>query len=173
VSTLKKQFQRIAHEHMRQHRADYIDLQEVAEWAIRTGKWKPQKSALMRECKELLGRALREEYFTDSQGRRVRAMHVIVKDRRGKQTSIWGDMRTADRDHMALSFQQRRTQIVGDCRQLRLDVDSYNENYNKGRWIQMSFDFTPDLEEDEVMRAKPSLSTSFRPQTSPDSRVSA
>ena len=172
MSNLKKQFQRIAHEYMRQHGADYIDLQEVAEWAIRTGRWKPQKSALIRECKELLGRALREEYFTDSQGRRVRAMHVIVKDKRGKQTSIWGDMRRADRDHMALSFQQRRRQIVGDCRQLRMDVDSYNENFNKGPWIQMSFDFTADLEEDEIMTTKARVSTSFRPQTSSDSRVS-
>lgn len=152
MSTLKKQLQRIAHEFMRERAVNYIDLHEVAEWAIRTHRWKPKKSALIRECKELLGRALREEYFTDSRGRRVRAMHVIVRDKRGKQTSIWGDMRTADRDHMAVSFQQRRRQIVGDCRQLKMDVDSYNENYNRGRWIQISFDFTLDLEEEEIMK---------------------
>lgn len=34
-----------------------------------------------------------------------------------------------------------------DCRQLRQDVDSYNENYNKSIPIQMVFDFTEDLEE--------------------------
>ena len=150
MSTLKKQLQCIAHEYMRQRGLDYVDLHEVAEWAIRTNRWEPQKSALISQCKELLGRALREEYFTDSQGRRVRAMHVIVKDKQGKQTSIWGDMRTADRNHMALSFQQRRRLIVGDCRQLKMDVNSYNENYNKAEPIQMSFDFTNDLEEAEI-----------------------
>jgi len=172
MSTLKKQFQRIAHEYMRQHDVNYIDLHEVAEWAIRTNRWEPQKSALISQCKELLGRALREEYFTDSQGRRVRAMHVIVKDKSGKQTSIWGDMRTADRDHMAVSFQQRRRQIVGDCRQLKMDVDSYNENYNKGRWIQMSFDFTHDLEEDEIMRTNRRTSASAHSRPSSQSSVS-
>jgi hypothetical protein len=169
MSTLKKQFQRIAHEYMRQHHVDYIDLHEVAEWAIRTNRWEPQKSALIRQCKELLGSALREEYFTDSQGRRVRAMHVIVKDRNGKQTSIWGDMRTADRNHMALSFQQRRRQIVGDCRQLKMDIDSFNENYNKGSWIQTSFDFTHDLEEDEIVSTHRRSSTSGSSRPSSDS----
>lgn len=167
MSTLKKQFQHIAHEYMWQHGVNYIDLHEVAEWAIRTDRWKPQRSVLIRECKELLGRALREEYFTDLQGRRVRAMHVIVKDKNGKQTSIWGDMRTADRNHMAVSFQQRRRQIVGDCRQLKMDVDSYNENYNKGQWIQMSFDFTTDLEEEEMMK------TNWRSSASAHSRPSS
>ena len=172
MSTLKKQLQRITHEYMREHGVDYIDLHEVAEWAIRTNRWEPQKSALIRQCKELLGTALREEYFTDSQGRRVRAMHVIVKDKNGKQTSIWGDMRTADRSHMALSFQQRRRQIVGDCRQLKMDIDSYNENYNKGPWIQTSFDFTYDLEEDEIIRTNRRSSASGRSRHSSQSPAS-
>ena len=90
MSTLKKQFQCIAHEYMRRHGVHYIDLHEVAEWAIRTNRWEPQKSALIRQCKELLGHSPREEYFTDTQGRHVRATHVIVKDKDGKQASIWG-----------------------------------------------------------------------------------
>lgn len=167
MSTFKKQFQRIAHEYMQQHNVDYIDLHEVAEWAIRTNRWEPQKSALIRQCKEFLGRALREEYFTDSQGRRVRAMHVIVKDKDGKQTSIWGDIRTADRKHMAVSFQQRRRLIVGDCCQLKMDVDSFNDNYNKDARIQMSFDFTLDIEETQIMRTnrKSSASGHSRPSS--------
>jgi len=34
-----------------------------------------------------------------------------------------------------------------DCRQLKQDVDSFNENYNSSVSIQMVFDFTEDLEE--------------------------
>jgi hypothetical protein len=51
---------------------------------------------------------------------------------------------------MQVAFQQRRQQIVGDCRQLKADVDSYNENYNSGQAIQMVLDFTEDIEELEA-----------------------
>ncbi len=57
---------------------------------------------------------------------------------------------------MQIALQQRRQQIVGDCRQLKLDVDSYNENKNDGTAIQMVFDFTIDLIETE-MEKKPEL----------------
>ncbi len=54
---------------------------------------------------------------------------------------------------MQTAFQQRRQQIVGDCRQLKTDVDSYNENANPDTSIQMVFDFRQDLTELEVMSA--------------------
>ena len=59
-------------------------------------------------------------------------------------------MRTASREHMEIAFQQRRQQIVGDCRQLKADLDSYNDNYNSGESLQMVFDFTNDLAEIEA-----------------------
>ena len=34
-----------------------------------------------------------------------------------------------------------------DCRQLKIDVESYNENYNESVPVQTWFDFTEDLEE--------------------------
>jgi hypothetical protein len=52
---------------------------------------------------------------------------------------------------MGIAFQQRRQQIVGDCRQLKSDVDSYNENRNPSSPIQMVFDFTLDLVELETV----------------------
>ena len=63
---------------------------------------------------------------------------------------LWDDIRTASREHMQIAFQQRRQQIVGDCHQLKLDIDSYNENKNEGRPIKMVFDFTDDLSELEI-----------------------
>jgi hypothetical protein len=48
---------------------------------------------------------------------------------------------------MEIAFQQRRNQIKGECHQLKSDVDSYNENYNKEQPIQAVFDFTNDLDE--------------------------
>ena len=93
---------------------------------------------------------MREEYVTDPQGRRVRAKHVAIVDRAGEQLPLWADILTATREHMQIAFQQRRQQIVGDCRQLKADVDSYNENYNDALPIQMVFDFTEDVEELEA-----------------------
>lgn len=41
---------------------------------------------------------------------------------------------------MQIAFQQRRQQIVGDCRQLKLDVESFNENRCLDNPIQVVFD---------------------------------
>jgi hypothetical protein len=60
-------------------------------------------------------------------------------------------MRTASNKHMLAAFQNRRQQIVMDCHQLKMDTDSYHQNFNKGKPIQKIFDFTLDLAEIEVM----------------------
>lgn len=93
---------------------------------------------------------MREEYFTDPQGREVRAKHAVKIERDGEQTALWDDMRTAAREYLEIAFQQRRQHIFGECRQLKIDVESYNQNINTGPPIQMVFDFTRDLEEMEV-----------------------
>ncbi len=46
---------------------------------------------------------------------------------------------------MDVAFKQRRRAILGDCRQLNLDVDSFNENRVPDDPIQLIFDFTNDL----------------------------
>ena len=63
---------------------------------------------------------------------------------------VWDDIRTASRDHMRLSFQHRRKGIVGDCRQMKVDVDSYNDAHPEAQPIQIVFDFTMDLAELEA-----------------------
>jgi hypothetical protein len=123
---------------------------QIASWAIRQGLWGPQKSAVVGLCAEQLARAMRGEFFIDPQGRNVRAKHAARISRDGEQLVLWDDIRTASREHMGLAFQQRRHQIVGDCRQLKVDVDSYNENRNPGEPIQLVFDFRLDLMEREL-----------------------
>ena len=51
---------------------------------------------------------------------------------------------------MQMSFSYKRQLIVMDCRQLKTDIDSYNQNSNEGAMIQGVFDFTYDLEELEL-----------------------
>jgi len=125
---------------------------EIASWAINHRLWAAQNKAVIDICAEQLARAMREEYIGDPQGRAVRAKHAAKVERNGTQLVLWDDIRTASRQHMQIAFQQRRQQIVGDCRQLKADVDSYNENKNDGKPIQMIFDFTLDLVEIEALK---------------------
>ena len=52
---------------------------------------------------------------------------------------------------METAFRQRRGQILGECRQLKSDVDSYNQNASPDSPIPMTFDFTDDLAELEAL----------------------
>jgi hypothetical protein len=79
-------------------------------------------------------KAMREEYIVDPQGRTVRAKHAARIRQGNRQMTLWADIRTASQNHMAIAFQQRRQQILGECHQLKSDVDSYNENANRRRW---------------------------------------
>lgn len=133
-----------------------IDLAEVAEWAINQGLWeKPFLSNAKRQCARALAKAARDEYYTDPQGRRVRTKHAA----RHEQGWLWADIKSAPPSHMRLSLQQRRQGVLGDCKQLKTDLDSYNDNNLHGAQIQMSFDFREDLQElsmpDKYPESKP------------------
>lgn len=125
---------------------------EIAAWAINHHMWATQAKAIVDICAEQLARAMREDYIIDPQGRTVRAKHAARVERNGTQLVLWDDIRTASRQHMQIAFQQRRQQIVGDCRQLKADADSYNQNKNEGETIRMVFDFTLDLVEMELLK---------------------
>jgi hypothetical protein len=125
-----------------------IDLDELARYAISTGEWTKHGGTLLQLCKRDLSRALREQYHTDPQGRQVRTYHARKQhESGGTQRVFWADLRTAPPEHIEMAFQQRRGQVVGDCRQLKMDVDSYNENNAHGGFYQLILDFTDDIAE--------------------------
>ena len=123
---------------------------QIAKYAIKNHLWEAQGATVIDLCADQLARAMREEYIHDPQGRVVRAKHAARVA--GEQTVLWADIRTASREHMIIALQQCRQQIVGDCRQLKADTDSYNENNNPGKQIKMVFDFTDDLVELETIK---------------------
>lgn len=123
---------------------------QIAAWAITNDHWKPQPSAILNQCAEHISRAMREEYITDPQGRTVRAKHAARIKQEGHQMVLWADSRTATHEHMETALKQRRSMIVGDCRQLKNDMDSYNDNREPEKPIQIIFDFTDDLAELEA-----------------------
>jgi len=124
---------------------------DIARWAIGKQFWQIHPGAVVRQCADQIANAMREEFYTDPQGRRVRLLHPAPYSKNGRQYLLWDDMRTASHKHMRAAFQNRRQQVVRDCYHLKLDADSYNQNYNKWKPIQMIFDFTLDLAELEIM----------------------
>lgn len=150
--TKNEQLQAIAKEYQSAGQKWPASTREIAEWAIKTERWVPHPSAIVNQCAEELSRAMREEYVRDSQGRKIRTKHAATYQNGTEQLVLWDDIRTASHKHMERAFQQRRQQILGDCKQLKNDVDSYNENRLPHTPIQMVFDFTIDLEEIELAR---------------------
>lgn len=144
---------------MRKHVQAYKDegkpwpatARTIAVWLIETGRWYPQRSLAVNKCANDVSDSLREEYVTDPQGRRVRANHAATILRGEEQLTLWDDIRTAKKEHMEIAFQQRRQNIVGDCKQLKTDVDSFNDNNKEGAFIQLTLNFTNDVAEAEAV----------------------
>lgn len=153
MSTKTEQNQQLVRNYIDAGNSWPASKRDIAAWAISTGEWMPSRASLIAQCADELGRAMREELITDPQGRRVRAKHAATVGYGPSQQTLWADIRTAPQEHMATAFQQRRRAIVGDCRQLKLDVDSYNDNAKPVEHIQLAFDFTEDLAEIEALDA--------------------
>ena len=129
---------------------------DMAVWMVREKHWEPPRDTVIARCAEDIAKALREEYYTDAQGRRVRTKHAARLRGGQQQMVMWDDIRTGARRHMEISFNQRREQVVGDCCQLKTDADSYNENGNPGPPVQLLLDFTNDVAEREAIRRRKS-----------------
>lgn len=127
---------------------------DVADWMMRTGQWKPKTSKLIDLLARDLSDAMRTEYFEDEQGRRVRRKHSVrekIQDEFGKwnQLVLWDNIDTANPQFMQKSFQQRRVGIADECFQLKQDMDHFNDNFNKGKPLQLWLDFTDDVADRE------------------------
>jgi len=128
-------------------------LEDVYEWAKKTGRWEDNPDRAKREFVRQLADALREDCGIDPQGRTVRKRHSIQTWVQGKLVVLWNDMERMSRDEMHASATLRRDAAVHDILKLKRDVDSYNENYNTGRPIPLPLDFTYDVIEREAEEA--------------------
>jgi hypothetical protein len=130
-----------------------VDMSSVAFWAIRNGKWRQRPVDIVQSLSRDLSKAMRDEMFTDPQGRRVRKNHahresVTSPDGEVSQRVLWLNIEEATPEQMHGSLQHRRNLVLADCHQLKTDTDSYNQNRNAGGTpIQLSFDFSEDLAE--------------------------
>jgi len=136
---------------------------QIAAWVIGEGLWKPQPKSIVGQCAAEIAAAMRQEFFTDPQGRRVRKKHVFrdgktLLDGTWEQLGFrWLNIDDATEDQAMLIFQYERRMVIGDCRQLKTDVDSYNDNNKHNAYIEICFDFGDDLAELEQEAVYPGL----------------
>jgi len=149
MTTYTQQLQDIFNDYEKAGMPMPATAKNVAAWAISNNRWKPKPADVIAQCAGDLAKALRDEYRTDKYGRRYRAKHAVrfKSEDDGKQHSFWADIDTAPRDHMQSAFAQRRKQVVGDCYQLKTDVDCYNDKNQKEEPINLILDFTEDVKE--------------------------
>lgn len=147
MANYHQQMQDIFAQYAEEVSPDPADLREVGAWAIREGLWRPRPADIHSRFASDMADALREEYRTDSAGRRYRAKLAVRSTKDGRQMSLWGDIDTAPRSHVEKAVGQRRKQIVGDCWQLRMDADHYSGAHPHEEPLKPILDFTDDVEE--------------------------
>lgn len=126
---------------------------QACEWAVAAGLLQLPQIDPYDALAEDMAQALRGEYATDNEGRRYRVNHAVRVSKAGVQYTFWAAMGFAPHSHMEKAFAQRREQIVGDCFQLKTDIDVYNRMTSEAMpKIQTVLDFTEDVAEREEQR---------------------
>lgn len=123
---------------------------DIAAWAVRKGRWNAQPKSLIDQCADELGEAMRAEMERDPQGRTVHAKHcakIKEMDDNGNlvQKTLWFDNQTRTTRLMRVSLLQWRNGILGECRQHRIEQESFNDNTSDGGHIDIPLNFEPDL----------------------------
>lgn len=123
------------------------DLNAVAEWAFRQGKWEPPRRNPARDLARDLAKASRQDYIKDDQGEPVRRRHSYPVTRGEVQLTFWVKIEDATPENMKISLQGRRNGALMDVLQADRDLRYYNKHYNPGDSIQLSWNFDLDVEE--------------------------
>ena len=147
MPTYFEQLQKAYHRYEAEHDNDPAGTREVVEWAIKIDLMKAPHVDPLAKLADDMSNALRAEYRIDSKGRRYRANYAVRVSQRGIQYTLWHNMDNAPRGFMEKAFSQRRRQVVGDCLQLKTDVDVYNDQHHDDEPIPLELDFTRDVEE--------------------------
>lgn len=147
MATYNEQLQHIWHRFEEEHGHLPSTLREAVAWGVGKGLIEPPEIDPLDHVAADMAKALREEYSTDKYGRRYRVNHAVRVTKGSIQYTFWAIMDFAPRPHMEKAFAQRRKQIVGDCFQLKTDVDVYNDKHVDQEPLQVVLDFTKDVEE--------------------------
>lgn len=147
MATYTEQLQRIWKQYEEEHGRLAASARDVVIWGVSNGLISLAHRDPYDQLAEDMSRALREQYSTDAKGRRYRVNHAVRVYKNGVQVTFWAMMDFAARSHMEKAFTQRREQVVGDCYQLRVDVEAYNGLHPEQPPLPLILDFTHDVEE--------------------------
>jgi hypothetical protein len=120
--------------------------EQIAEWAVANERYRLTRGMAGAQCAEKLSRAMGLEHVKDQKGRSVRKYYAARVRENGQLMMKWDDLNT-ERPFMQIAAANRRNQILGQCWQLKNDIDSFNDRRCPDEPIQMDFNFNVDLEE--------------------------
>jgi hypothetical protein len=141
---LVKQFEK-------EHQRKPFELHEIYRWAKKKGLWEAPADLAEKKFVEEVARDLREVYIDDGEGGRVRYYHAVIKGN-GAQGTLWANVWDSPKPNLEKGFSQRRQQSLGDCRQLKADINFVNKKRFQDAPITMSFNFDEDLAEEEALK---------------------
>ena len=147
MSAYNEQLQRIWHKYEAEIGRLPATARDAVAWGVQQRLISPSAIDPLDRLAEDMARALREEYRVDQQGRKYRLNHAVRVTKAGVQFTLWAELDHAPRPHMEKAFGQRRKQIVGDCLQLKTDVDVYNDMHSDQPPLQLILDFSDDVAE--------------------------
>jgi hypothetical protein len=119
---------------------------QIAEWAVANDRYQLTRGMAVSQCAEKIGRAMCLEHVRDKKGRSIRKYYAARVRENGQLVMKWDDLNAA-RPFMEIAAANRRNHILGQCWQLKNDMDSYSERRCPEQPIQMDFNFNVDLEE--------------------------
>ena len=157
MATKQERLQKAWYHYDGDHKHRPTSARQAVEWAVSEGLLELPEIDPLDVLAGEMADALRSEIQTDEKGRRYRVNHAVRVTKGGVQYTFWGALGFAPHSHMEKAFAQRREQIIGNCVQLRTDVEVYNDmNSGKHPEIQLVLDFTDDVAErfamDEAQR---------------------
>jgi hypothetical protein len=132
----------------------------VADWATKTGVYKPEPIDPALQLRRDVARYLRTEYTTDPQGREVRKHHGVVYEVQTpsgiQRHTRYFEIYDATAEHMKASLQLRRRAALRDVLQLNLDFESWQDNNKHGETMEpMDYNFNPDVAETKLPTTYP------------------
>jgi hypothetical protein len=146
MPTFNEQLVRIVEDYRATGQAWPATREQIAEWAVANDRYQLTRGMAVSQCAEKLSRAMGLEHIRDSKGRSVRKYYAARIRESGQLVMKWDDL-NAERPFMEVAAANRRNQVLGQCWQLKNDIDSYNERRCPDEPIQIDFNFNVDLEE--------------------------
>jgi hypothetical protein len=129
---------------------DPVSLDEVAEWALDKGLFRPAPLDVRKMCRDVIAEGARSQKRFDGK-RWYRAKHTVRTNVGGVQLNLWADIdKNASHSFMSKSIGQRRRSIADHCFAMKMDADHYSEANPALPPIQPVLDFSDDVAEREA-----------------------